>query len=125
VIIMENRIPDISDWLQFLEAKEALWTNILLGIAAIFISAIIGIPVLYQNGDFYVILGGLIGLFIFWIFTFIIIQKIGKEVRKSQKLLNKIMKNNFTDVYEIRNEWFGKEEIKEPKKLSNGKNKKK
>ena len=125
MIIMENRIPDISDWLQFLEAKEALWTNILLGIAAIFISAIIGIPVLYQNGDFYVILGGLIGLFIFWIFTFIIIQKIGKEVRKSQKLLNKIMKNNFTDVYEIRNEWFGKEEIKEPKKLSNGKNKKK
>jgi len=104
---MGDKIPDLSDWLQFLEAKETSSTAYIIGIATLFISVVIGIPVfLSYSKNAYISMIVFIIITSLWIIILGKIIRIGKELKRSRKLLDKILRYNITNVYDIRNEWF-------------------
>lgn len=105
--------PSLSDWIQFLGIKATLKTSQHLGMASIFIVALIGIiSIYYIIGNYILTIIGSSGLIILYIGTIKkFLNKVGDESIRAEKLLNKIMNEEIDDIDQIRKIWFKNKRI--------------
>ena len=97
---MAKRKPSLSDWLQFLESKASLKTNLVIGIGSMFIIGLIGIITIYYIiGDFpLTVLAVIILIIIYYVSIRKIINQFADEARRAENLLDEIMKEKITRI---------------------------